>query len=367
MAKTTTAAMDTHLAEEVTTLATLWRITREDATEFFFTDHDKDLVFDGNTYIANSAYKRTAIQNDASMSVDNLEVEGIFDSAAITEQELRAGLFDHAQVRVSIVNWNDLTAGEIKMRNGRLGEVRLTTQGFFRAELRGMSQHFTRKVGSIYQPECRADVGDSKCKIPIQPDVRVDSTAYSVGDFVRVATGGATGNQSDYENRIYECTNAGTTAGSAPAMDTTVGNTTTDGTVTWTTRQAWTRHGVVDTVTDRTTFTLTVAFDETRAVDDWFNGGALVFESGDNDARVVEIRNWTQSTRQIELFLPASYTVAAATLVRLYPGCDKRIATCQSKFDMTGTTNFDGGNAKNFRGEPYVPGQDVLISYPDAQ
>ncbi|MEI4264074.1 hypothetical protein [Roseovarius sp. D0-M9] len=31
-------------------------------------------------------YSRTAIANDASLSVDNLDVEGVFDSAAITEE-----------------------------------------------------------------------------------------------------------------------------------------------------------------------------------------------------------------------------------------------------------------------------------------
>ena len=38
-------------------------------------------------------------------------------------------------------------------------------------------------------------------------------------------------------------------------------------------------------------------------------------------------------------------------------GCDKRLATCIDRF----------ANVLNFRGEPYVPGQDALTHYPDAR
>lgn len=596
MSKTTTAGMDTHLQQEVTSLATCWRITRTDGVEFFFTDHDVDVSFDGNIYVADTGYKRSAIQNDATMAVDNLDIEGVFDSAQITEQDLRAGLFDYAQIRIFIVNWTDLTDSDIKMRNGRLGEVTLTEQGIFRAELRGLTQALSQTIGKLYQPECRADLGDDSCKVPIQPDLRIDSTSYSVGDFIRVNTvspsplsgvrllvpadtdaddvspfeavstlgsqaavqeitkkfgagsiefspsgsvdpsqafvsypdsanyslgsedftiegwvrfkdltssfqvfaaqfsetgiqrawyigrDGATlraffsddgtgvapafsftgavtwaidtqyhvavtreGNtfrlfmagvlvatttssivihnstavltlgkfraatsgddspfdgflddwritvgtarytatfappteafpaelpisfQDDYENRIYECTTAGTTASFAPTYDTTVGNTTTDGTVVFTAREAWQRHATVDTVTDRKILTLSVTgWDETRDVDDWFNGGALAFEDGDNTGKVIEIRDWVQTGRSLTLFLPTPFDIAPGTAVRLYPGCDKRSATCIAKF-VLGSVIFANGNIKNFRGEPFVPGQDELTRYPDAK
>lgn len=43
-------------------------------------------------------------------------------------------------------------------------------------------------------------------------------------------------------------------------------------------------------------------------------------------------------------------------LVHLVEGCDKRIATCADRF----------ANAVNFRGEPYLPGNDLLTRYPGA-
>jgi hypothetical protein len=54
----------------------------------------------------------------------------------------------------------------------------------------------------------------------------VTTTAYSVGETI-LATG-----------IVYQCTTAGTSGGSAPTFNTTLGSTTTDGTVVWTSRGA---------------------------------------------------------------------------------------------------------------------------------
>ena len=37
-------------------------------------------------------------------------------------------------------------------------------------------------------------------------------------------------------------------------------------------------------------------------------------------------------------------------------GCDKMLATCSGRF----------GNVANFRGEPHLPGMDLLTRYPGA-
>jgi hypothetical protein len=38
------------------------------------------------------------------MGVDNLDVEGVFDSEVVTEAELRASLFDQAELRIFLVS-----------------------------------------------------------------------------------------------------------------------------------------------------------------------------------------------------------------------------------------------------------------------
>lgn len=355
MSKSISSGMNTHRQLTVTSLASMFKITRRDGTSFYFTDHDKNLDFDGQTYLAASGFMRTAIQNDSSLAVDNLEVQGVFDSSSITVEDIRAGLFDYAEVWFFKVNWQDLTDLDVKLKRGYLGEVVAGSVGVFVAELRSLVQLLSQDIVELYQPECRADLGDSRCGMPIKPSDVARNTAYAVGDYVTVETDtGATG-QAKHENRIYQCTTAGTTAGSAPTYDTVVGNTTSDGTAVFTAEEAWTRHGVVATVTSNSVFTLTIT--ESRAVDDWFNGGALTFETGNNAGITIEVRDWVNSTSSVTLFLTAPYDVQVGDLVRIYPGCDKRDATCSGRFS----------NILNFRGEPFVPGERFLTTYPDAK
>jgi hypothetical protein len=50
MPKILTPAMRAHLDAETTRVAAIWRITRKDGQQFFFTDHDRDIVFGGEVY-----------------------------------------------------------------------------------------------------------------------------------------------------------------------------------------------------------------------------------------------------------------------------------------------------------------------------
>jgi uncharacterized phage protein (TIGR02218 family) len=103
MPKILISAMRAHLEEETTQLAAIWRITRKDGAQFFFTDHDRDIVFGGDTYRADAGFARTAIRSDAGFAVDNLDLVGGFAEGGIVEDEVRAGLLDGAEIRVSFV------------------------------------------------------------------------------------------------------------------------------------------------------------------------------------------------------------------------------------------------------------------------
>ena len=52
----------------------------------------------------------------------------------------------------------------------------------------------------------------------------------------------------------------------------------------------------------------------------------------------------------------ASFAIASGVRVRLSEGCDKRFTTCRERF----------ANGANFRGEPHLPGNDLLTRYPGA-
>ncbi len=181
MAKTASVALKAHLALEVTALCTCWQVTRRDGVSFYFTDHDQDLTISASTYLSAIGYDRTALSSDSALGVDNLEVTGIFDSAALTNDDMRGGLFDFAEVHVFQVNWNDLTQGIMRLRRGYLGEISAMPSGTFQTELRGLVQRLTAKVGDLYTAECRADLGDTKCKVDLT-SFTISATVLAVTD-----------------------------------------------------------------------------------------------------------------------------------------------------------------------------------------
>jgi len=162
--KTIGASFNTHLALDRTTLATCIKVTRRDTQVFAFTDHIETIPFDGVDYLSANAYTASAIESSAGLNVDNLEVTGYLDSAAITEEDLLAGKWDFAEVLMFEVNYADLTMGNHKIRRGWLGQVK-TSDVTFVAELRGMMQRLQTLVGRLITPACNADVFDARCGI----------------------------------------------------------------------------------------------------------------------------------------------------------------------------------------------------------
>ncbi len=183
MTKTIPSGIQTHIASEVTNLCTIWRITRIDNTKFRFTDHDVDVISRGFVYKAKVGYSRSAIANLSGFTVDNVDIEGILSSDEISEDDLRAGRYDFADVEVAIVNWKDTSLGEIIVRKGTFGEIIYSEEtGSFKTELRGMMARMNQIILPVYQMECRVDLGSIECGIPIWPDRDQRSTAYSISN-----------------------------------------------------------------------------------------------------------------------------------------------------------------------------------------
>lgn len=89
---------------------------------------------------------------------------------------------------------------------------------------------------------------------------------------------------------------------------------------------------------------------------DWFARGVMTFTSGANAGRAFEVRGHINNgaTATLELWQPASDTIAVGDDLTVTAGCDKSFATCRAKFS----------NGVNFRGFPLMPGNDFVTSYP---
>lgn len=151
------------IAAGVTTLCWCWRINRRDGIEQGFTDHDRDVAFDGTVFEAATGFSGTEMRDSVGLSVDNLEVTGALTSERLAEDDLAAGLYDDARVEIFRVDWQS-PQNRVLMRTGSLGEVRRAGRDFA-AEVRGLAHYLQQPKGRLFQYTCDADLGDPRCRV----------------------------------------------------------------------------------------------------------------------------------------------------------------------------------------------------------
>jgi uncharacterized phage protein (TIGR02218 family) len=268
------------IGPELTTLAFCWRIERRDGVTIGFTSHDRDLWIGGLAYRAAPGMLPSAIELSDGFDADMLSVGGALSSAAIREADLAAGRWDGAVVKLFMASWEAPDAAAVPVARGVLGDIRISGNGF-ETELRGAAALLDRPVVEQTSPECRASLGDRRCRVDMAGRVRITRVAVV----------------SDDETIEVE------SAAQGPDL---------------------------------------YAYGRLR----WLGGANSGLESAilSSAGAVVRLRE------------PPPRVAAAGDLIELREGCDKRFSTCIARF----------ANAENFRGEPHLPGIDLLTRYPGA-
>ncbi len=267
------------LQRELATIALCWRLERRDGVALGFTTHDRDLEIGGLVYRAAPGMLPSAIGLSDGFEAESLDVEGALASAAISAADLGAGRWDGAAVAVFMVDWEDPGGETFAVARGELGEV-ATRGDAFEAELRGPTAMLDAPVVEQTSPECRAGLGDKRC--------RVDMAGRTL--ITRIAA-------------------------------------------------------VADDVTVEV---------EEAAPGNAYAGGALRWLGGANSGLASLVL--ASEDGRLALAEPPPFAPAPGDLVEVTEGCDKSLATCAGRF----------GNAANFRGEPHLPGIDLLTRYPGA-
>ena len=283
-----------------------WRVTRIDATEYLFTDHDEEIsvaVAGGDptgsptpdllTFSPVNSFAVTATKKAASLAVDNLSIVGTIDDSAtpigFSETDVLAELFSDATVEIWLCCWTDLAVGLMPLKKGTMGTMVFRTSGF-EAEMRGLSERLQRKVHKVFSIECDAVLGDTRCGV--------------------VLTGSP----------------------------------------------GFTRAVTVSNVTDNRTFECDLA-----EVEGWAQYGLASFIGGLNTGLSREIiehiaAGGSPSTAQVTLLIPMPFDIVAGDTLNISAGCDKVFATCRDKFD----------NAVRHRGFHLLPLLETVAEFPDA-
>ena len=173
------SALSAHLKVGVTTVCRAWAVTRRDGVVLGFTDHDRDLAFDGITFRASTGLTARALEQSTGLAVDNAEAVGALSDAAIREADIAAGLYDGAGVRSWLVNWADVSERKLTFR-GSIGEIERQGPGF-RAELRGLAEALNQPKNAVYQKPCAAVLGDARCKVDTsEPGMSLEAAVVTV-------------------------------------------------------------------------------------------------------------------------------------------------------------------------------------------
>ncbi|MCX5576874.1 DUF2163 domain-containing protein [Kaistia terrae] len=178
-----------HIAGDASTLCHGWRLTRKDGVVLGFTDHDRDLVFDGVIFEAATGLLASEASAETGMVTGGMEVAGALISDRLSETELAAGAFDHAKIETFLVNWQSPDE-RLLLRVGHIGEV-LREDGAFRVEIRGLAAGLDEPQGRVFRAACDADLGDQRCKVDLDdPVFRGSGTAVAAFDGRRFTVSG---------------------------------------------------------------------------------------------------------------------------------------------------------------------------------
>lgn len=161
------SALAAHLEQGATTLCHCWSLTRRDGLVLGFTDHDRDLSFDGIVFAARTGLEAAETAAELGFAIGGGEVSGAFAASGLNEADLSRGLYDDARVSVWLVNWDEPTQ-RLLLEAGFVGEVRRGDTSFI-AEVRGLAKAFDEERGRLYTRSCSADLGDARCGLALVP------------------------------------------------------------------------------------------------------------------------------------------------------------------------------------------------------
>ena len=271
--------MTAFLQRDLVSAALCWRLERRDGVALGFTSHDSDLAIGGLVYRAAPGMLPSAISLTDGFEAAALDIKGALTADAITAADLGAGRWDGARLFVFMTDWETPGAELVPLARGNLGDVSVRGDAF-EAELRGPAAMLDGPATEATSPECRAALGDRRCRVDTAGRVRITRVAApSAGNVVTVAESGVGANESYGRLRGIGGANSGLESAILRA-----------------------------------------------------DGASLTLRE------------------------PPSFAPAPGDLVEISQGCDKRLDTCATRF----------ANAVNFRGEPHLPGNDLLTRYPGA-
>lgn len=355
------------------TIAHCLLITRSDGVELAFTDHDRQLTFEGRLYRPIVMGSLSADRRESGLRSGDQDAAGIIDEINITTTDLDAQNFLGAEVRQVLLDWRKPNV--VFARHRRWIRKITRTGASFTATLEGRAQQLQRpqagRFGGFFTTKCQYRLGGPFCKKDIAqwtqiaiagPTAFGPTTSTSIDEFTDTTK---TWTINQWVGYFVELIDIGSAAGSGQLRK-IISNSPTNIYV----DQPFDvlpinvigyRIGlgpaVATVARSRYEFTFNVSDFPGTYSDQFYRDGSIIWTTGANAGVVSAIADYRHSDRKIVLLMPTPFdiTIGARGVVRV--GCDGLLGTCRDKFQ----------NVLNFGGDPYAPSVQQMIEPPEEQ
>lgn len=291
-------ALAAHLAGAVTTLAVCWRVTRSDGVLILGTEHDQDITIDAGSptaELAGTYLARAGITGSSVRSSSDMSVDNLEVEGALSG-DLQIIDLSPADIEAGLFDDAAVVLFLVNWQAPDDGQIILRT---------GNIGAIKRTAEGLYRTELRG------------------LAQRLTQQFVRTY-----GSSCDADLGDARC-----------GVDVST----------------LTVPGQVTDVTSNRQFQVSLTLGSPTPDDDFFNGGLVRWQTGENagfsmEAKLVDLG----TSGDVELFLPMPLDITVGDTFELEPACDKSAAMCKGRF----------ANLVNFRGHgAWVPGQGEMLAF----
>lgn len=331
------------------TLAQLFRVTRNDGFVLTFTDHDRSITLNEETYTPAFLGGISAERREADLKSGGQEARGIVDGVTILIPDLLGNKYRGAKVEQTIVDWRRPWVWHYKATK----RIRMMSYdgSAWVATMEGLTAQLQTPVGGrfggMHSQQCTYTLGDTAtCKADIADDFVYNETSFSVyggvgsGTTAIIIVGNSVAWTTNQWQGHYLVLRSGAQRGKERLI---ISNTATALTLESAFDAApanavsgWIGRGPrVDTVIQpRMEFTVVAADWPTASSypDNFYRDGEIEWMTGANAGTISPIIEHEAGTRRFLLLLPTPFDIAASDRGIIRPGCDGLIGTCSSKF-----------------------------------
>ena len=159
--RTVPPALDSHLKRTVTSHCFCWTVTRKDSVKLAFTDHDMPLMIDSVVHDPQTGFNASVAEAELGMQTGSMDLDGALRSDRISENDIRAGKYDGAEVKAWLVNWQT-PDDRLLLRVSHISRIEMQ-DGAFKVELQSLTEAMDRRRGRLVRRGCDAELGDGRC------------------------------------------------------------------------------------------------------------------------------------------------------------------------------------------------------------